>query len=263
MTTPPNQPPHGPPPGGYPPPQPGWGQTPPPGFPAAPPAAHPQQQPYPPQPNYPPPGQGYPGQGYPPPGYPQQPGYPPGQPGYPGQQNFPPPPKKGTSTGAKALVVVVALGVVGIVVAGIIAGIGSPGRAAVGDCIKVNSVSVTDADVETIDCSSPQAAFKVAVTLDSSTDACPSGDYSEYSDRGGRRSNGFKLCLAFNAREGDCFKQEGTIVAGKTTKVTCDSSATHKVRKVADTEDENQCESGETVFVYSQPATTICMVKTE
>lgn len=204
------------------------------------------------------------------PGWEQQPP-PVGQPaftgpplGFPaGQQNFPPPPKSGTSNKAKALIGAVALGIVGIVVVGFIAGIGSPGRAEAGDCIKVNSVSASNADVDTIDCNSPEAAFKVAVNLDSSRDSCPAGDYSEYSDRGGRRSNGFKLCLVFNAREGDCFKQEGTIVAGKTTKVTCDSRATHKVTKVASTQDENACQRGETVFVYSQPATTICMAENE
>ncbi|NUT52341.1 MAG: hypothetical protein HOV94_34360, partial [Saccharothrix sp.] len=60
--------------------------------------------------------------------------------------------------------------------------------------------------------------------------------------------------------EGDCFKHEGTIVAGKTTKVTCDSGATYKVGKVVQGRaDENECESGDTVSVYSQPATTICL----
>jgi hypothetical protein len=212
------------------------------------------------------PGQpGYPGQ----PQYAAQPGYPgqpypgqpyPGGPGYP--QQFPPPPAKGTSRGAKALIAVVGLGIVGVVVAGIIAGATGPAGAEPGDCIKVVSASVTDADVEKVDCSSAEAAFKVAANLDSSSDSCPDGDYAEYSDSGGRRSNGFKLCLMLNAAEGECFKQEGTIVAAKTTKVTCDSSATYKVGKViAGRADENACESGDTVSVYSQPATTICLTE--
>ncbi|MEU4448083.1 hypothetical protein AB0K14_03805 [Actinosynnema sp. NPDC050801] len=213
-----------------------------------------------PQPGFPQPGLGQPG--YPQPGFQQpgfqQPGYPTGQPGYP--QQFPPPPAKGTSRGAKALVAVVALGIVGVVIAGIIANATGPSGAEAGDCIKVISASVADADVEKVECSSPEAAFKVAANLDSSTDACPDGDYAEYSDSGGRRSDGFKLCLMLNAAEGECFKQEGSIVAGKTTKVTCDSSATYKVAKViTGRSDENGCESGDTVSVYSQPATTICL----
>ena len=230
MTTPPDQPPHG-----FPPPQqPGWGPpSSPQGFPAQPPGQQHPQQPYP--------------QPY------QQPGYP---------QQFPPPPAKGTSRGAKALVAVVALGIVGIVVAGFIAGATGPAGADPGDCIKVVSASATDADVEKIDCSSAEAAFKVAANLDSSADSCPDGDYAEYSDRGGRRSNGFKLCLMLNAAEGDCFKEEGSIAAAKTTKVTCDSSASYKVTKVVPGRaDENECESGDTVSVYSQPATTICLTE--
>ncbi|WP_053718651.1 LppU/SCO3897 family protein [Saccharothrix sp. NRRL B-16348] len=203
--------------------------------------------------------QGQPGQF----GQPGQPGQfgQPGQPGYP--QQFPPPPAKGgTSRGAKALVAVVALGIVGVVVAGIIANVTGPGGAEAGDCIKVVSASVSDADVEKVECSSQEAAFKVATRLDSSADNCPDGDYAEYSDSGGRRSNGFKLCLMLNAAEGDCFKQEGSIVAAKTTKVTCDSSASYKVGKViAGRADENECESGDTVSVYSQPATTICLTE--
>ncbi|GAB2988301.1 LppU/SCO3897 family protein [Saccharothrix stipae] len=290
MTTPPNQPPHGQPQDPPPPQQPGWGPpSSPQGFPAPPPGQPYPQQPYP-QPGYPqqpgyqpmpgyqgqPPQyaqpqyaqpqyqqpqyqqQGFPQPGRQQPGY-QQPGYPTGQPGHP-QQQFPPPPAKGTSRGAKALVAVVALGIVGIVIAGIIANVTGPSGAEAGDCIKVISASVADADVEKVECSSPDAAFKVAANLDSSTDACPDGDYAEYSDSGGRRSDGFKLCLMLNAAEGECFKQEGSIVAGKTTKVTCDSSATYKVAKViAGRADENGCESGDTVSVYSQPATTICL----
>ncbi|MFI9815211.1 LppU/SCO3897 family protein [Saccharothrix variisporea] len=275
------------PPGGYPP-----GANPPGGYPAGgnPPGYPPSQPqgfpaqpgqpgyppPYQPQPgSQPPPFQGQPG-AYPPPYQPNQGqpgsgafpaqsgGYPPPPPGFPpGQSEFPAPPEQKTSKGAKILIALVALGIVGVVVAGLIASKDSPGSADAGDCIKVNSVSVSKADVDKIDCSSPEAAFKVAVNLDSSTKACPTGDYAEYRDSGGRRSDGFKLCLVLNAKSGDCFKQEGTIVAAKTTKVTCGSSATHKVTKVANTADENQCESGDTVYVYSQPATTICMSETK
>lgn len=288
MTTPPDQPPHG-----FPPPQqPGWGPpSSPQGFPPGP-QPHPQpQQPYS-QPGYPHPVQAqypgqaeYPGQAQYPdqaqypgqakyPGQAQYPGQPgqfaqpgqpgqfgqPGQPGYP--QQFPPPPAKGTSRGAKALVAVVVLGIVGIVVAGIIANLTGPSGAEAGDCIKVISASATDADVEKIECSSPEAAFKVAANLDSSADSCPDGDYAEYSDSGGRRSDGFKLCLMLNAAEGDCFKEESSIVAAKTTKVTCDSSASYKVGKVVrGRADENECESGDIVTVYSQPATTICLTE--
>ncbi|MEU5695777.1 hypothetical protein [Actinosynnema sp. NPDC020468] len=175
---------------------------------------------------------------------------------------MPPAPKGGTPRGAKLLIAAVVVGVVGIVVAGLIANATGPSGADPGECVRVNRVTVTDADVDKVDCGSADAAFKVAANLDSGTDSCPSGDYSEYSERGGRRSDGYKLCLMLNAAPGDCFAQEGTVVAGKTTKVTCDSSATHKVTKVAaGTADNSACEAGEIVFVYSQPATTVCLAE--
>lgn len=221
---------------------------------------------------YPPPDQppqGYPPYGqlpqaYPAQGYPSQPAVPPqyqppGGPGYPPQQL--PPPTQGTSRAAKTLIAVVGLGIVGVVVAGVIASTTAPAGAEVGECIKVVSSTATSTKVDKVDCSSREATFKVGANLDSSTDSCPSGDYAKYSDRGGRRSDGFALCLMLNAAEGECFKQEGTRSADAV-KVTCDSSATHKVVKVSEgRSDENECSSGEIVFVYSQPATTICLTE--
>ncbi|MFC6093220.1 LppU/SCO3897 family protein [Saccharothrix lopnurensis] len=297
MTTPPNQPPPGQPQGFPPPEQPGWGPPSPQGFPGQQPGHPPPDQPgqpghpqgYPP-PAYPQPGQtgyaapdqgGYPqpgyGQpGYAQPGYPQhpqpgyaqhpQPGYP--QPGYQGQPVHPhypqggqpfPPPRKGLSKAAKALVGAIGLGVVGIVVLGLVTGLTGPGGADAGDCLKINSASVTDSDVEQIDCASPEAAFKVAVRLDSGTGACPTGDYTEFYTSGGRRGDGYKLCLVLNASEGDCFKQEGTIVAAKTTKVTCGTPDAFKVERVIGSSDENACASGDTAVVYSLPPSTICL----
>ncbi|MBB5807324.1 hypothetical protein F4560_007092 [Saccharothrix ecbatanensis] len=295
MTTPPNQPPYGPPQGFPPPQQPGWGSSPQgspaQGFPAQPPVPPQYQQPgqqsgqqpgqpgfpqdpgYQGQPQYQQPQYQQPGQ----PGFAQDPGlqgqpqYQPGQPGQPGYQGHYPPgqpaypqepaPTKGTSRGAKTLIAAVGLGIVGVVVAGIIASTSAPAGAEVGDCIKVVSSTATSTKVDKIECSSMEATFKVGANLDRSTASCPSGDYAKYSDRGGRRSDGFALCLMLNAAEGECFKQEGTRSADAV-KVTCDSSATHKVVKVSEgRSDENECASGEIVFVYSQPATTICLTE--
>jgi hypothetical protein len=266
VTTPPNQPPYGPTQGFPPPQQPGWGSSPQgspaQGFPAQPPVPPQYQQPgqQPGQPGFPQ-DPGYQGQPQYQPGQPGQPGYqghyPTGQPGYPQE----PAPTKGTSRGAKTLIAAVGLGIVGVVVAGIIASTSAPAGAEVGDCIKVVSSTATSTKVDKIECSSMEATFKVGANLDRSTASCPSGDYAKYSDRGGRRSDGFALCLMLNAAEGECFKQEGTRSADAV-KVTCDSSATHKVVKVSEgRSDENECASGEIVFVYSQPATTICLTE--
>ena len=101
----------------------------------------------------------------------------------------------------------IGLGVV-VVAAGAVFGIMNWGTSAasanVGDCIKVNDGSATDADIEKIDCNSDEAVYKVAVTLDDSSGTCPKGDYTSYS-QGGRRTADVTLCLMLNAKEGDCF----------------------------------------------------------
>ena len=233
-------------------------------------------------PNYPPPGPYGPGQppygAQPPPygqpgrqqGWGQQQPTPPGwaapQPPYqaPGPQQMPPMPKSGKAPALAAIgcVGIVVLIIAGIVVAGLIAGVDAPAQANPGKCIKIKSASVADAEIEKVDCGAQDAAFKVAKNLDSGSDACPSGDYVEYSETGRRRSNGFKLCLVLNAAVGDCFKDEGSLIAAKISKVTCGPDASFKVSKVkAAPNDGTLCEVGETEEVYSDPATTMCLVK--
>src|SRR5262249_31344006 len=86
------------------------------------------------------------------------------------------------------------------------------------DCIKVNSASATDADVERVDCSSPHAVYKVGkVIYGSTTGDCPSDSYSKYTHSGGY-SIDLALCLMLNAKTGDCFSN-----------ITSSSGATDKV----------------------------------
>ena len=145
---------------------------------------------------YPPPGQ--PG-AYPPPG---QPGgaYPPGTPGMPlapGEQ-----PKKSNLPRiilAAAVVVIVVLGIVLYVVNRK----SDPSTAAVGDCVKVNSVSTDDADVDKIDCTDPNAVYKVTATGANAT--CDENESTYYEeDKDGDTTT--TLCLQPNVKAGDCFK---------------------------------------------------------
>ncbi|GAA2673158.1 MULTISPECIES: hypothetical protein [Actinosynnema] len=130
--------------------------------------------------------------------------------------------------------------------------------AEVGDCLKVNEVSRDSADVEMVDCAAGDAAYRVAVNLPE-TDRCPPGDYDEYI-RGGAGNRGFRLCLMLNATDGDCFKEEGGIAVGKTTKVRCGSGATYKVAKAhSGTVDELVCEFDENPRLYPTPPTTLCI----
>jgi hypothetical protein len=129
----------------------------------------------------------------------------------------------------------------------------SASSAAVGDCIKVNNASISDADVNKVDCSDPAAAYKVGTTSDNASSDCPGGtetNYVGYTETGGRGSD-LLLCLILNAKEGDCY-EEGTQID---TKVECtDPKATFKVLKVVEGADESKCPEGtQGSYRYPEP----------
>jgi hypothetical protein len=268
----PNYPPPGgpqdyPPPGGhqgpYGPPQ---GQQP---YGQRPPQTPPGGQPY----GAPPPQQGQPFGGPPPQGQPYGggPGGPsggfgpgpgaggPGGPGGAPPAAYPTPPPPPAPTGKSGSTRKIITIVVAVVVLGVIGFFAyktwgtSASSAAVGDCIKVNDASITDADVNKVDCGDPAAAYKVGATSDNASADCPGGDkanYVGYTETGGRGSD-LLLCLILNAKEGDCY-QEGTQVD---TKVECtDPKASFKVLKVVDGADESKCPEGtQGSYVYPEP----------
>ncbi|CRK61271.1 hypothetical protein [Alloactinosynnema sp. L-07] len=228
-----------------------FGQQPPPGQPY-PGQQPPQGQPFPGQ--QPPQGQPFPGQQPPPFGQqPQQPGFPPA----PGA---PVPPKSGKGK----LIKIIA----GIVILLVIGGVAfyfyntSAASANVGDCIKVKDDSAKSADVEKIDCGKPEAVFKVAKKLDSSSATCPSdSDYLEYEQSSGRGSkSGFSLCLMVNAKKGECFTDLKD--ADKAKKVACgDASAKFEVLEIVEGKSEPEACTAEGVddgFIYNEPKMVIC-----
>jgi hypothetical protein len=123
-----------------------------------------------------------------------------------------------------------------------------------GDCIKVNVASSTNADVETVDCSTPEAVYKVAVREEDSTGSCPNDQYVSYTEEGQ-----LLLCLQLNVRDGECLAISDT----EDKRAECGSpEATHRVIKVLDgVDDETQCDDSTTdVLTYPQPPLTICLV---
>jgi hypothetical protein len=238
-------------------------------------------------PGYP---QQYPHQhGYAQPGYPRQqggpePGY--GQhPGFPPWQTFPPPlvppspvhragpsPKTGGMVlGCLVLVLLVGgLVVVGVgVAAGWFTSDNAASEARVGDCVKAVGAGPKLTDVEKVDCTAPDAAYKVA-TRGGRYDPCGDVAYGSYGQRQGKRS-GYTLCLMLNAKQGDCFQQTVGFPTGQATKVACGAGATYRVTKfVEGVADKTQCGrnaeasavssdfSKPRVFVYPRPPTTIC-----
>lgn len=122
-----------------------------------------------------------------------------------------------------------------------------------GDCIKVNVASATNADVETVDCSIPEAIYRVATREESDTGTCPNDQYVSYTEAGE-----FRLCLQLNVKQGDCLETSGDV--DKRTDCTA-PGATHKVVYVLDgVDDENQCSDATTeVVTYPRPPLTICL----
>jgi hypothetical protein len=151
------------------------------------------------------------------------------------------------------LVVIVVL-VGGGIAAAAILGKKSPANAEAGDCIKVNSASATNADVEKIDCNDKIAVFKVAKRLGNDTDECPTKDYEKYTQSG--RGSDFALCLMLNAKEGECFADYDS--PDKRARADC-AAAEVKVAKVVQKADEKECSDG-FALVYPEPATTFCLV---
>jgi hypothetical protein len=89
---------------------------------------------------------------------------------------------------------------------------------------------------------------------------CPGVNYGYVSKR-------VKLCLTFNAKVGDCLRQEIGFPTGKAVKVACGSSATYRgARVVPGVADEALCGRGAVrndldrppAMVYPEPPLTIC-----
>lgn len=136
-----------------------------------------------------------------------------------------------------------------------------PGEAVdarVGDCIKVEDASTTDAEVSTIDCADPQAAYRVGIREEDSVGRCPSENYVSYTEEGSLR-----LCLMLNARPGDCFHETEL----QDTRVACDSpKASYEVGEIfAGTADANRCGEANAfnALTYPEPPLTICRLSTE
>ncbi len=122
-----------------------------------------------------------------------------------------------------------------------------------GDCIKVNIASSTNADVETVDCSTPEAIYRVATREETDTGSCPNDQYVSYTEEGQ-----LLLCLQLNVSKGDCL--EVTDTEDKRAECTA-PGVTHEVVDVLDgVDDETQCSDATTeVITYPQPPLTICL----
>lgn len=130
-------------------------------------------------------------------------------------------------------------------------------RAAVGDCVAIVKGGV-DAELDLVECGTPEARYTVAHDDLKATEDCPAGPFVEYSVIG---FGGWKLCLMLNAAVGECFthSMDGPTLAD------C-AAADYRVTAVLpDTADATACppQQARVVFgqslVYSDPPLTICV----
>ncbi|WP_156212696.1 LppU/SCO3897 family protein [Lentzea aerocolonigenes] len=150
-------------------------------------------------------------------------------------------------------------------VAGLTALLGLPKedeyRSPVGNCYALTPARKSVGLVP-VDCSADNSTYKVALTVDSpdwSLDpgTCPDGRY-----RARRDGLGETECLMLDLREGECLNRvtSRTGTRSDLVKSRCNDHSESKVAKVV-TGPRESCGPGETPTFYSQPATTICMVK--
>jgi hypothetical protein len=149
-------------------------------------------------------------------------------------------------------VVVLVVGLALVVGAALWLQVSAPGSARTGDCVRI--VDVQAADIDKVDCASPEALYKVALARDDDETRCPSPIYLAYVESG---SNELLLCLSLNARTGECFQ----VAENTYRKVGCDSPRTSfRVTKVVPGKaDKTECgEQADDALVYPQPRLTIC-----
>jgi hypothetical protein len=79
-----------------------------------------------------------------------------------------------------------------------------PATAAVGDCVKVNSVSADDADLDKVSCTDPNAAYKVTAT-GGAVVLCDSQE-TTYTEKSSDGDVSTTLCLQPNVEAGDCLR---------------------------------------------------------
>lgn len=132
--------------------------------------------------------------------------------------------------------------------------VAAPGEdARPGDCVRINVASSTHADVETVDCASADAIYRVAIRAETDTAACPSEQYVQYEEEGRLR-----LCLQLNVRDGECIEVREL----DDRRLDCAApNATHRVVGVLDgVADPTRCDNKATdVIVYPEPPRTICL----
>lgn len=127
-------------------------------------------------------------------------------------------------------------------------------QAGVGECAKQIDVNDTSVNMEEVDCSSQDAAYRVS-SREKRT-MCPTGDYLDESSGRSRKTGKTRYCYVLNVREGDCLKATNQYFQ----RVACETG-TRKVTRVVDGKSDRFLCAGEDSKTYTQPMRTICITK--
>lgn len=130
-------------------------------------------------------------------------------------------------------------------------------RATVGDCVAIVKGGM-DAELDLVECGTPEARYTVAYDDVKATEDCPDGPFVKYSVIG---VGGWSLCLMLNAVVGECFthSMDGPTLAE------CSVADFRVTAVLPNTADATACPPqqaavflGETL-VYPAPPLTICV----
>ncbi|HEX7306475.1 LppU/SCO3897 family protein [Lentzea sp.] len=125
-------------------------------------------------------------------------------------------------------------------------------QAGVGECAKQSDVNDTAVDMVEVDCSSPEAVYRVS-SRERRT-MCPTGDYLTESSGRTRGTGKTRYCYVLEVKEGDCLKAVNQYFE----RVEC-GAGTRRVTKVAEGESDRSLCAGDDSKTYSQPVKTICI----
>jgi hypothetical protein len=184
-------------------------------------------------------------------------GMPPGQP-----MPYAQPPKKGGA--GKIIGSILGFVLIAAVIAVVKFGIGSGINAIStpdekpGECASVTGTTMSP-KYKKVDCGATEANYVIAKVTKSTTEACPSEDYAEYTETG-RSSSSLKLCLVEKLEEGKCYQEEIVKINMDGMKpVSCPATpnefAITKILKIEKLVKAATAECGEaTAISYAEPA---------
>ncbi|TWP46351.1 hypothetical protein FKR81_36035 [Lentzea tibetensis] len=146
---------------------------------------------------------------------------------------------------------VAAVAVLGMALAGCTS---TPGN--IGECGKYTDMARNRSEIALVDCSSPDAMYKLVDTVSGRSPACPRGDYVEdTSIRNRKTERRTRKCFVLNVKEGECLNAVGESYV----RAQCGGTS-RRVSKVVNGQfDAKLCGAGDDTREYSRPALTICI----